>query len=84
MIEALEYLAQKEMAFYLAGIERLRVFQDDVLVALVEGRRHLDQTRMLGAAKLEDDPPEAAVRAVLDAVNRFIARPGGTVETALE
>lgn len=84
VIEALEYLAQKEMAFYLAWIEELHVFQDDVLVALVEGRRHLDQVRMLGAAKLEDDPPEAAVRAVLDAVNRFITRPEGSVEAALE
>lgn len=84
VIEALEYLAEKEMAFYLAGIEELHVFQNDVLVALVEGRRHLDRVRMLGAAKLEGDPPEAAVRAVLDAVNRFITRPDGSVEAALD
>lgn len=76
VIEALEYLGQKEMAFYLAGLERLRLFQREVVVALVEGRRHREKARMLGSATVEDDASEAAVRAVLDAVNRFITRPG--------
>jgi len=84
VIEALEYLAQKEMAFYLAGLECLNVLQNEVLVALVEGRRDFKQTRMLGTARVEGDPPEAAVRAVLDAVNRFITRPGGVTATSLE
>lgn len=76
VIEALEYLAQREMAFYLAGLEALRVFQRDVVVVLVEGRRDRDRVRMLGTAVVGEDPNEAAVRAVLDAVNRFITRPG--------
>jgi len=75
VIEALEYLAEKEMAFYLAGLERLRVFQRDVLVVCVEGRRDRAEVKMLGTALVEDDVHEAAVRAVLDAVNRFLARP---------
>jgi len=75
VIEALEYLAEKEMAFYLAGLEHLRVFQREVLVVLVEGRRDRSRIRMLGTAEIGEDPHEAAVRAVLDAVNRFISRP---------
>lgn len=75
VIEALEYLVEKEMAFYLAGLESLHVFQQDVLVVLIEGRQQRDQRRMLGTAVVNEDPQEAAVRAVLDAVNRFISRP---------
>lgn len=77
VIEALEYLAEKEMAFYLAGLESVSAFDKDVVVVLVEGRRDRDQRRMLGTAIVEEDPQEAAVRAVLDAVNRFISRSGG-------
>lgn len=79
VIEALEYLAEKEMAFYLAGLESVNAFQKDVLVVLVEGRMDRDKRRMLGTAIVEEDPQEAAVRAVLDAVNRFISRSGGGV-----
>ncbi len=75
VIEALEYLSEKEMAFYLAGLEHLRVFQRQVLVVLVEGRQDRSNVRMLGTAEIQEDPHEAAVRAVLDAVNRFITRP---------
>jgi hypothetical protein len=75
VIEALDYLVEKEMAFYVAGLELLSVFQRDVMVVLVEGRHELHQERMLGTALIADDPHEAAVRAVLDAVNRFIGRP---------
>lgn len=78
VIEALEYLAEKEMAFYLAGLEHLRVFQQQVLVVLVEGRQDRRRIRMLGTAEIGEDPHEAAVRAVLDAVNRFITRPAST------
>jgi hypothetical protein len=75
VIEALEYLAEKEMAFYLAGLEHLQVFQRDVLVVLIEGRHQLHHARLVGTAEIGDDPHEAAVRAVLDAINRFINRP---------
>lgn len=75
VIEALDYLAEKEMALYLAGLDLLRVYQRDVMIVLVEGRHQLHQVRLLGTAMIEDDPYEAAVRAVLDAVNRFITRP---------
>jgi len=78
VIEALDYLAEKEMAFYVAGLELLNVFQRDVMVVLVEGRHELQQERMMGTALIGDDPHEAAVRAVLDAVNRFISRPSRT------
>jgi hypothetical protein len=78
VIEALDYLAEKEMAFYVAGLELLNVFQRDVMVVLVEGRHELQQERMMGTALIGDDPHEAAVRAVLDAVNRFIGRPSRT------
>jgi len=77
VIEALEYLTEKEIALYLAGIESMHVFQRQVLVVLVEGRRHRQQMRMVGTSVIEDDPHEAAVLAVLDAVNRFITRPNG-------
>jgi len=77
VIEALEYLTEKEIALYLAGLESVRVFQRQVLIVLVEGRRHRQQMRMMGTSVIEDDPHEAAVRAVLDAVNRFITRPNG-------
>ena len=83
VIEALEYLTEKEIALYLAGLETVRVFQRDILVAVVEGRRQLQRKRMIGTAVVEDDPYEAAVRAVLDAVNRFIARPNGGQPKAL-
>ncbi|MGH7565161.1 MAG: hypothetical protein ACREK5_12175, partial [Gemmatimonadota bacterium] len=75
VIEALDYLAEKEMAFYLAGLELLQVFQRDVMIVLIEGRHQLQHTRLVGTAEIGDDPHEAAVRAVLDAINRFINRP---------
>lgn len=75
VIEALEYLTEKEMAFYLAGLEQMRVYEDQVLIVLVEARRARHRMRMVGTAAVIDDLHEAAVRAVLDAVNRFISRP---------
>jgi hypothetical protein len=75
VIEALDYLAEKEMAFYLAGLELLQVFQREVMIVLIEGRHELQHTRLVGTAEIGDDPHEAAVRAVLDAINRFINRP---------
>lgn len=81
VIEALDYLAEKEMAFYLAGLELFQVFNHEVMIVLVEGRHHLDQFRMVGTAIIRDDPHEAAVRAVLDAVNRFINRPDRRART---
>jgi len=75
VIEALEYLTEKEMAFYLAGLEQMRVYDDRVVIVLVEARRGRQRMRMVGTAAVSDDLHEAAVRAVLDAVNRFITRP---------
>lgn len=75
VIEALEYLTKMKMAFYLAGLEQMRVYEDQVLVVLVEARRGRQRMRMVGTACVIDDLHEAAVRAVLDAVNRFISRP---------
>ena len=75
VIEALEYLTEKEMAFYLAGLEQMRVYEERLLVVLVEARRGRQRMRMVGTAAVKDDLHEAAVRAVLDAVNRFITRP---------
>lgn len=75
VIEALEYLTEKEMAFYLAGLEQMRVYEERLLVVLVEARRGRQRMRMVGTAVVKDDLHEAAVRAVLDAVNRFITRP---------
>ncbi len=75
VIEALEYLTEKQMAFYLAGLEQMRVYEDRLLVVLVEARRGRQRMRMVGTAAVKDDTHEAAVRAVLDAVNRFITRP---------
>ena len=75
VIEALEYLTEKEMAFYLAGLEQMRVYEERLLVVLIEARRGHHRMRMVGTAAVRDDLHEAAVRAVLDAVNRFITRP---------
>jgi hypothetical protein len=75
VIEALEYLTEKEMAFYLAGLEQMRVYEERLLVVLIEARRGRHRMRMVGTAAVRDDLHEAAVRAVLDAVNRFITRP---------
>ena len=75
VIEALEYLTEKQMAFYLAGLEQMSVYEDRLLVVLVEARRGRQRMRMVGTAAVRDDTHEAAVRAVLDAVNRFITRP---------
>lgn len=75
VIEALEYLTEKEMAFYLAGLEQMRVYEEHLLVVLIEARRAHHRMRMVGTAAVKDDLYEAAVRAVLDAVNRFITRP---------
>ncbi|HEY7472803.1 MAG TPA: hypothetical protein VIE68_10710 [Gemmatimonadota bacterium] len=75
VIEALEYLTEKEMAFYLAGLEQMRVYEEHLLVVLIEARRGRHRMRMVGTAAVRDDLHEAAVRAVLDAVNRFITRP---------
>ncbi|MGH7573462.1 MAG: hypothetical protein ACREMK_16705, partial [Gemmatimonadota bacterium] len=58
-----------------AGLELLQVFQRDVMIVLIEGRHQLQHTRLVGTAEIGDDPHEAAVRAVLDAINRFINRP---------
>jgi hypothetical protein len=77
VLDALDYLGEKEIVLYLAGIEQVRLFQRDVMVALIEGRHGRDQARMVGSAAVGDDPHEAAVLAVLDAVNRFISRPNG-------
>ena len=63
------------MAFYLAGLEQMRVYEDRLLVVLVEARQGRQRMRMVGTAAVKDDTHEAAVRAVLDAVNRFITRP---------
>jgi hypothetical protein len=79
VIEALEYLGEKEISLYLVSLELVRLFQREVMVALVEGRRHRQQVHMIGTAAVDDDPHEAAVRAVLDAVNRFITRPNGSL-----
>ncbi|MGH7573068.1 MAG: hypothetical protein ACREMK_14690, partial [Gemmatimonadota bacterium] len=59
VIEALDYLAEKEMAFYLAGLELLQVFQRDVMIVLIEGRHQLQHTRLVGTAEIGDDPHEA-------------------------
>lgn len=75
VIEALEYLTEKQMAFYLAGLEQMRVYEDRLLVVLVEARQGRQRMRMVGTAAVKEDTHEAAVRAVLDAVNRFITRP---------
>lgn len=75
VIEALEYLTEKQMAFYLAGLEQMRVYEDRLLVVLVEARQGRQRMRMVGTAAVKDDTHEAAVRAVLDAVNRFITHP---------
>ncbi len=75
VIEALEYLTEKEMAFYLAGLEQMRVYEERLIVVLVEARRGRHRMRMVGTAAVKEDLHEAAVRAVLDAVNRFITRP---------
>lgn len=77
VLDALDYLGEKEIALYLAGIEQVRLFQRDVVVALIEARRGRDHVRMVGSSAVVDDPHEAAVLAVLDAVNRFITRPSG-------
>ncbi len=77
VLDALDYLGEKEIALYLAGIEQVRLFQRDVVVTLIEARRGRDHVRMVGSSAVADDPHEAAVLAVLDAVNRFITRPNG-------
>lgn len=77
VLDALDYLGEKEIALYLAGIERVQLFQRDVIIALIEARHGRDQVRMVGSAAVTEDPHEAAVLAVLDAVNRFISRPNG-------
>lgn len=82
VIEALEYLTEKEMAFYLAGLEQMRVYEERLLVVLIEARRSQQRMRMVGTAAVKDDLYEAAVRAVLDAVNRFIARPTESTKAA--
>ena len=82
VIEALEYLTEKEMAFYLAGLEQMRVYEERLLVVLIEARRSQQRMRMVGTAAVQDDLYEAAVRAVLDAVNRFITRPTESTKAA--
>ena len=82
VIEALEYLTEKEMAFYLAGLEQMRVYEERLLVVLIEARRSQQRMRMVGTAAVKDDLYEAAVRAVLDAVNRFITRPTESTKAA--
>ena len=70
------------MAFYLAGLEQMRVYEERLLVVLVEARRARHRMRMVGTAAVKDDLYEAAVRAVLDAVNRFITRPAEPSQAA--
>ena len=77
VLDALDYLGEKEIALYLAGIEQVRLFQRDVVVALIEARHGRHHVRMVGSSAVAEDPNEAAVLAVLDAVNRFISRPNG-------
>lgn len=75
VIEAMGYLSEREMAFFLADLERLNLDDQEMLIVMVEGRHHLNRVRMVGSAAVQGDPQEAAVKAVLDAVNRFIDRP---------
>jgi len=77
VIDALDYLGEKEIALYLAGIEQVTLFGRDLVVALVEARYRRTHARMFGTSVIQDDPQEAAALAVLDAVNRFITRPDG-------
>ena len=71
-LEALHRVASTGHRFELLGVKTVRAFDETVVlaqVAVVAGR---GPTRLVGAAMGDDDPPRAAVLAVLNATNRVL------------
>lgn len=70
-LEAFARTLDDEVALLLDGVHELAISDDPAILATVGMRRDRDRKEFQGIALVEGEPLEAAVRAVLDALNRF-------------
>jgi hypothetical protein len=71
-VNAITDLLDEEFAIVLEGVEEFRISEASGLLALVRVRQGRTRKDFYGATIVNGDPPEAAARAVLDALNRFV------------
>ena len=72
MADAITAVLGEEAAIALEGIEEFSISEANGLLALLRIRQGRVRQDFYGAALVEGDPTEAAARAVLDAMNRFL------------
>jgi hypothetical protein len=72
MADAITALLGDEAAIALEGVEEFSISEAAGLLALLRIRQGRVRQDFYGAALVEGDPTEAAARAVLDAMNRFL------------
>lgn len=74
MLRAVQDSGRDPLELEVVGVKAVRAFDGWVVVTRVNGKSGPDQYRLLGAAPCEheDDLPDAAVRAVLNASNRVL------------
>ncbi|MDG2282735.1 MAG: hypothetical protein P8L45_06415 [Longimicrobiales bacterium] len=67
-------VSESGVSLEVVGVKAVRAFDGWVVVTRVNGSADDETCRLLGAApcEVEDDLPEAAVKAVLDASNRVL------------
>ncbi len=71
-VDAIAAALGKAAAVELEGAEEFSVCEDDGVLVLVKTRRGRTRNEYYGAALIEEDEADAAARAVLDAMNRFL------------
>jgi hypothetical protein len=71
-VNAITDLLDEEFAIGLEGVEEFRISEASGLLALLRVRQGRTRKDFYGATIVNGDPPEAAARAVLDALNRFV------------
>lgn len=73
-LDALEKLTEHRAAFFLEALETVRSSRQTVIVGSLRVVSNRHRGRVVGCAIVEEDPHYAAAQAVLDAVNRSLAR----------
>lgn len=70
-IEALQATVASELTFQLVGIKAIRIFDHDLIAALLHSPQAADR-RLIGTSLVLDDPHRSAAMAVLNATNRIL------------
>lgn len=71
-VGAIADVIEEEAAIALEGVEEFTICEATGLLAVLRIRQRRLRLDFYGAALIEDSPEEAAARAVLDALNRFL------------